>query len=393
MSIPVFRPCFGEEEVEAVREVLLSGWVGPGQKVEALEETFAEYVGVRHAVSVNSCSAALVLALKVLNVSGREVVTTPMTFVSTNHAILQNDATPVFCDIDRETMNITAEAIAPEVNGRTAAIVVMHHGGHPVDMDPILEIADARGIPVVEDAAHAAGTRYKGRMAGSLGKIGCFSFQALKNLCTCDGGMVTTDDEELAQRIRDLRWMGISRSTYDRFRKNGRARAWEYDVQEVGYKFHMNDLNAALGLVQLGKLEASNAARREVASQYRKALADLDWLELPKEKAYARSSHHMFVVRAADRDRLIEYLAERDIDAGVHYKPNHLYSVYASYRRKLPVAESVWQEIVTLPMHPAMTHEDVDRVIAAVREFTPGPEDPSGSQRRRWPPTPPPRSP
>lgn len=379
MNIPVLRPHFGDEEVEAIREVLTSGWVGPGTKVEAFEKAFAEYVGTRFAVSLNSCSSALFLSMKVLGVAGREVITTPMTFVSTNHAILQNDGIPVFCDIDAETLNISPASIEARVTDKTAAIVVMHHSGHTCDMDPIVEMAKARNIPIIEDAAHAAGGRYKGRMAGSLGTVGCFSFHALKNMTTGDGGMLTTDDEDIATRAKNLRWMGISRGTYDRFRRNGRARAWEYDVEEVGYKFHMNDLTAAIGLIQLAKLESSNAARREIAAQYHKALAGLSWLDLPNEKDYARSAHHMFVVRAKDRDGLIEHLAEREIDAGVHYKPNHLYTVYEPYRSELPVVERVWQDIVTLPMHPAMSNEEIDHVIDAVRAFHPETEAPSGS--------------
>ena len=378
MNIPVLRPHFGDEEVEAIREVLTSGWVGPGTKVDAFEKAFAEYVGTRFAVSLNSCSSALFLSMKVLGVAGREVITTPMTFVSTNHAILQNDGIPVFCDIDAETLNISPASIEARVTDKTAAIVVMHHSGHTCDMDPIVEMARARNIPIVEDAAHAAGGRYKGRMAGSLGTVGCFSFHALKNMTTGDGGMLTTDDEDISTRAKNLRWMGISRGTYDRFRRNGRSRAWEYDVEEVGYKFHMNDLTAAIGLIQLAKLESSNAARREIAAQYHKALADLSWLDLPNEKDYARSAHHMFVVRAKDRDGLIEHLAEREIDAGVHYKPNHLYTVYEPYRSELPVVERVWHDIVTLPMHPAMSNEEIDHVIDAVRAFHPETEAPSG---------------
>jgi perosamine synthetase len=369
MSIPVFRPCFDEEEVDAVREVLLSGWVGPGPKVEAFEEKFAEYVGTRFALSMNSCSAALFAALRVIGVEGREVVTTAQTFVSTNHAILQNDGIPVFADIQADTLNIDPVSIADRVNDKTGAIVVVHHGGHPCDMDPILEIANEKGIPVVEDAAHAAGTRYKGRMAGSLGTVGCFSFHALKNMSTGDGGMLTTDDEEIAECVRNMRWMGITRGTYDRFRRNGRQRSWEYEVDEVGYKFHMNDLNAAIGIVQLGKLESTNAARREVAVQYRQAFADLEWLQVLEEKDYAQSANHAFVVLVEDRDRLIEHLGEKEIDAGVHYRPNHLYSVYEPYRRSLPVTEALWTQMVTLPMFPGMTNDDVRQVIEAVRGF------------------------
>ena len=371
MKIPVFRPCFDEEEVEAVREVLLSGWVGPGPKVEALEERFAAYIGSQFAISVNSCSGALFLALKVLEVEGREVITTPMTFVSTNHAILQNGAEPVFCDIEPDTLNIDPASVAERITDRTAAIVVVHHSGHPCDMDPILKLAQARGIPVVEDAAHACGARYNGRMAGNLGTIGCFSFHAVKNLSTGDGGMLTTNDSALAERLKRLRWMGISQGTWDRFRKEDVGRRWDYDVTEVGYKLHMNDLNAAIGLVQLGKLESANAQRRELVMQYGKALADLAWLQRPVEKSYARSSWHAYVARARDRDGLIRHLATRDIDAGVHYKPNHLYSVYAPHRRVLPVTESVWQELVTLPLYPSMSEQAMDQVVEAVLEFQP----------------------
>ncbi|MCH2662935.1 DegT/DnrJ/EryC1/StrS family aminotransferase, partial [bacterium] len=310
-------------------------------------------------------------ALKVIGVEGREGVTTAQTFVSTNHAILQNGGTPVFADIEGTTLNISPESIAHRVNDKTAAIMVVHHGGHPCDMDPIMGIANEKGIPVIEDAAHAAGARYKGRMAGALGTIGCFSFHALKNMSTGDGGMLTTDDESVAERVRNVRWMGITRSTYDRFRKNGRARAWEYDVDEVGYKFHMNDLNAAIGIVQLGKLESTNAARREVAVQYRSAFEDVEWIEMLGEKDYAQSANHAFVVLAEDRDRLIEHLAEKGIDGGVHYRPNHLYSVYEPYRRDLPVTESLWTKMVTLPMYPSMSNDEVLQVIEAVREFEP----------------------
>lgn len=369
--IPIFRPCFGEEEVEAVREVLLSGWVGPGPKVEALEERFAGYVGTRFAISVNSCSSALLLAMKALEVEGREVITTSMTFVSTNHAILQSGAEPVFCDIEPDTLNIAPESVADRVSDRTAAILVVHYGGHPCDMDPILKIARARGIPVVEDAAHACGARYKGRMVGSLGRIGCFSFQAQKNLTTCDGGMLTTDDAALAERLKRLSWMGISKRTWDRFKEGGGQRRWKYDVTEAGYKFYMNDLNAAIGLVQLGKLESANAQRREIASQYGKAFSDLPWLQKPVIKPYARSVCHAYVPRVVDRDGLIDHLLGRDIDASVHYYPNHFYPIYAPYRRDLPVTESVWQDLISLPLYPGMTEEEEGRVIDAVRCFQP----------------------
>lgn len=369
--IPIFRPWFDEAEVEAVREVLLSGWVGPGQKVEELEARFAHYVGASHAVSLNSCSAALLLALKTLDVAGGEVITTPMTFVSTNHAILQNQATPVFCDIDPQTLNIDPKAIAARITPRTRAIMVVHFAGHPCDMDAILALANSHGIPVVEDAAHACGARYKDRMIGGMGTLTCFSFDARKNLSTGDGGILTTNDPALADRARKLRWMGISRGTYDRFRKNGTARRWEYEVGELGYKCYMNDLNAAIGLVQLGKLESANAQRREIFLQYERAFAALDWLQTPTERAEVRSAMHAYVARTPQRDGLIDHLEQRGIDSGVHYKPCHLFDVYRPYRAALPVTDALWPQLITLPMFPSMTQSEVERVIAAVRDFQP----------------------
>ena len=369
--IPIFRPWFDEEEVDAVREVLMSGWVGPGKKVEELEAQFATYVGAKHAVSLNSCSAALLLALRALDVEGGEVLTTALTFVSTNHAILQNGATPVFCDIDPQTLNIDPESIARNITPQTRAIMVVHFGGHPCDMGAILKVANQHGIPVVEDAAHASGARYKDQMVGGIGTFTCFSFDARKNLSTGDGGMLTTNDPDLAERARRLRWMGISRGTYDRFRKNGVEKRWEYEVDELGYKCYMNDLNAAIGLVQLGKLESANAQRREVFMQYGHAFADLEWFQPPVEMDYARSAMHAYVARVPDRDGLITHLGQREIDAGVHYKPCHLFKVYEPYHKALPVTDEIWPSLVTLPLFPSLTENEVGRVIEAVRDFVP----------------------
>jgi len=369
--IPIFRPWFGEEEVEAVREVLLSGWVGPGKKVEEFERRFAEFVDAKYAVSLNSCSAALFLAFKALNVEGGEVLTTSLTFVASNHAILQNDATPVFCDIDPETLNIDPRSMEANITSKTKAILVVHFAGHPCDMDAIGAIAQKHGLPIVEDAAHAVGARYKGKMIGGISHITCFSFDARKNLSTCDGGMLTTNDEEITKRVKRLRWMGISKGTYDRFRKNGLERRWEYEIDEVGYKCYMNDLNAAIGLAQLSKIEAANAQRREIFLQYGHAFAELEWFQAPVIREDVRSGMHAYVARVPDRDGLIAHLADREIDAGVHYKPCHLFNVYEPYRRVLPVTDAVWPQLLTLPLFPSMTEDNVQQVIGAVTEFKP----------------------
>ena len=367
--IPVFRPSMGNEEAKAVEEVLKSGWIGLGPKTKEFEEKFAQYVGAEYAVSVNSCTAALHLALKVMDVEGGEVITTPMTFISTNHAILYNNAIPVFADIDEDTLNIREEEIERLITPKTKAILAVHYGGHPCDMAKIFKIAQTANIKVIEDAAHACGAEYKGKKIGSLGNATCFSFHAVKNLATGDGGMITIHSQEIAERLRKLCWLGISRGTWDR--SACKAYKWEYNVEELGYKYHMNDITAAIGIVQLSKLEEENARRKEIARKYDDAFSDLDWLETPVKKKYAKSAHHNYVIKVLNgkRDKLITYLAEKGISAGVHYVPNHLYKIYQPYYRRLPVVESIWKRLVTLPLFPDLKDEEVDYIIEKIWKF------------------------
>jgi perosamine synthetase len=367
--IPVFRPSMGEEEVRAVSEVLKSGWIGLGPKTKEFEDRFAKYVGAEYAVGVNSCTASLHLALKVMDVEGGEVITTPLTFISTNHAILYNRATPVFADVEEDTLNISPKEIEKIITKKTKAILVVHYGGHPCDMDAILGLAESRGIRVVEDAAHACGAEYKRKKVGSLGDATCFSFHAVKNLATGDGGMITVRTGDLAQRLRKLYWLGISRGTWDR--SAGKAYRWEYDVEELGYKCHMNDITAAIGLVQLSKLEKANARRRAIVKRYNGSLADVKWVVTPVEKEYAKSANHAYVIKVLNgkRDELIEYLSEKGISSSVHYIPNHLYDLYKPYYRKLPVTERVWTKLVTLPLYPDLMDSDVDFIVDAIRNF------------------------
>ena len=368
--IPVFKPFMGNEEVKAVEKVIRSGWLGLGPKTEEFEDKFAKYVGSRYAVGVNSCTAALHLALKVADVEGGEVITTPMTFVSTNHAILYNNAIPVFSDIDEDTLNIKLDEIERLITPKSKAILVIHYGGYPCDMDPILEIAKDKGLKVIEDAAHACGTEYKGKKIGSIGDATCFSFHAIKNLAAGDGGMITVKNQEVAERLKRLRWLGISRGTWDR--SMGKAYRWKYNVEELGFKYHMNDITAAIGLVQLSKLEKANARRREIVKTYNKAFADLSWIKTPVEKPYAKSACHNYVIKVLNgkRDELIAYLAENGISASVHYIPNHLYKIYKPFYRELPVTERVWKTLITLPLFPDLKDEEVRQIIDIVRKFT-----------------------
>ncbi len=366
--IPVFKPAYGEEELEALREPMRTGWIGLGPKTREFEERFAGYIGTRFAVGVNSATAALHLALLIAGVEGGEVVTTPMTFVSANHAILYNDAIPVFTDIEPDTLNISSEAIRRNVTARTRAILVMHYGGHACDMDPILEVARQRGIPVIEDAAHGCGGEYKGRKLGAIGDLGCFSFHAVKNLATGDGGMISTNDEAAYKRLLKLRWAGITRDTWSRVSLDKRY-SWYYDVEEVGFKCHMNDLTAALGLVQLQKLERTNDRRRALAFRYSRLLGGITGLETPVFKEYAKHACHNYVIKVDRRNELCDFLKTRGISSGVHYIPNNFYDIYKPYGRETPVAWDVWQRLLTLPLYPDLQDAEQDHVVAAIREF------------------------
>jgi len=366
--IPVFKPSFGEEELEALREPFKTGWIGLGPKTREFEERFAEYIGTRFAVALNSGTAALHLALKVLEIKDTEVITTPMTFISTNHAILYNGGIPVFADIEPDTLNIDPGQVKNQVSSKTKAIVVVHYGGHACEMDPILDLARERTIHVVEDAAHGCGGEYKGRKLGSLGDLACFSFHAVKNMSTGEGGMITTNDLKLYGRLLKLRWMGISKDTWSREEKDEKY-SWYYNVEEVGFKYHMNDIPAALGLVQLKKLDKMNQRRKEITKKYNEGLKSLKWLETPVVRPYAEPSYHNYVIKVDKRDQLNIHLQRKGISTGVHYIPNNHYKMYHPFRGETPISDSVWKKLLTLPLFPDLKDEEVDSIIQEIREF------------------------
>lgn len=365
--IPIFRPTHDERELAYLKEVIESGWWGMGPKTAQFEAAFARFIGRMHGVGVNSATAALHLAMMTAGVKGGEVITTPMTFVSTNHAILYNQAVPVFCDIEEDTLNLDADLVESLVTAGTKAIVVVHYGGLACDMDPVLDIARRHHLWVIEDNAHGTGGTYKGRMLGSLGDMSCFSFQAVKNLATGDGGMILLDDTLWDKKLRELRWLGITKDTFER--GSGGTYSWYYEAADLGYKYQMNDLMAALGLAQLEKLPRTNARRTEITAFYVRELEGVGDIKLPGVRSYGESAHHNFVIRTAHRDGLNGWLKERGISTGVHYYPNHLYEMYKPYYRSLPVAESVWKEILTLPLYPDLTDDQAGEVVEGIHSY------------------------
>lgn len=374
--LPVFRPSMGQEEIDAVAEVLRSGWIGLGPKTEEFEKKFAKYIGVNHAIALSSGTAALHLSLIALGIGKNDEVLVPsLTFVSCSHAILYVGAKPVFVDVDEETLCIDPKDVERKVSKKAKAIITVDYGGHPAEYDKIFKITKKRKIALIEDASHATGSSYKGKKVGSFADLTCFSFHAVKNLATGDGGMVTTNNSDLAKRIKNLRWVGIDKNTWEREEliehKNYRQYGWYYDVIDLGYKYHMNDIGAAIGLVQLKNLEKANKKRRKLAARYSVKLKSLRWLKTPTVKPYAVSAWHNYVIRTKHRDKLNLFLKEKGISTGVHYMPIHKFSFYKSNKlsASVPVTDRIWQQLLTLPLYPTLSIKDQNRVIRGILQF------------------------
>jgi len=363
--INLFRPSIDEAEIRAVSEVLRSGWLGFGPKVAEFEKNFAAYTGIPEAVAVNSGTSALYLAVRLLDIGpGDEVIVPTLTFASTAHAVAQCGATPVFVDVDPGTFNITAAAVAAALTARTRAVMVVHYGGYPVDMDGIR--AAAPGVPIIEDCAHACGTSMAGKKAGSLGTIGCFSFNATKNLAAGDGGAITCSDPQMAKRARELRWLGLRKDTWTRVNSSDVAAE---EAEEISLKFQMTDITAAIAGEQLKKLDALNRLRAVIAARYDEAFRGHASVRtrsaLPAEVV---SSHHLYSILVPRRNELRKYLLEHDIYAGVHYRPLHRLQCYAT-GTSLPIAERLYSELLSLPLYPQLSAEDCDAVIHAIQAF------------------------
>ncbi|MFH1135060.1 MAG: DegT/DnrJ/EryC1/StrS family aminotransferase [Pseudomonadota bacterium] len=365
--IQVFKPYYDEREIEAAAEVIRSGWVGLGPKTGEFENEFAAFCRVRHAVGLNSCTAALDMALKLLGVNhGHEVIVPTLTFVSTAHAVSYNLATPIFADVEEDTLNINVDDACKKITPRTRAIIPVHYGGRPVNLTALKKAAG--NIPIIEDCAHACGASYQGVPVGGWGKIGAFSFHAVKNLAMGEGGAVVMNDDDLADRARRLRWLGIDKGTWDRTGVDQRY-WWEYSVDEIGLKSHLSDIHAAIGLVQLHKLEESNGRRRRIVGMYREGFRDLEELTMPPEDGgdYV-SAWHLCEVQVERRNDLSLFLRENGVATGVHYKPIHLYRCYGN-QPILPTAEKVFPRLLTLPLYPDLTDGEVAFIIEKVIEF------------------------
>jgi perosamine synthetase len=375
--IPFHRPSITEAERAAVLEVLDSGWLTTGERTVAFEAAMAAAVGTRHAVAVNSATAALHLALEALHIGPQDEVVVPTyTFAACGEVVRYLGARPRLADVDARTLNVTAATIEPQLRTTTRAIMVVHFAGLMTDMDGILQLASRHGLPVVEDAAHALPASRGGRAAGSLGTAGALSFYATKTVTTGEGGMLVTDSQAIADRARVMRLHGISRDAWKRYTASGQ---WYYEIEEAGFKYNMTDLAAAIGLVQLERAEANRLSRVRVAQRYMTGFAQAgldDLLEAPPDAAGGDvHAWHLFAIRlreggAARRAAVIEHMRAAGIGTSVHFIPLHLHPYYRrlyDYRPEdLPTAAGEYAREISLPIFPDLTDAQVDRVVEAL---------------------------
>lgn len=365
--IPLFRPCFDEPEEQAAVAAMRSGWMGFGPQVPEFEERFRRFVGSQCAVGTASGTWALRLALRTLPIKGRKVITTPLTFIATAQAILAEGGSPIFADVDDRGL-LDPESVRALLDLDPAAVVTVHLGGFAGDLAGISKLCHGAGVHLIEDCAHAAGSTYQGQHLGTFGTAGAFSFHAVKPLAMGEGGALVTNAVEIAHRASRLRWFGIDRDTFERDKLPGSSR-WRYDINELGEKAYLDNLHAAIGIVQLNRISELQARRAFLASRYQEALADIDGLKLPVAAPEESPSWHLYQIRTAERDDLAAHLDRGGITTGVHYPLVTAFRALRRFRRSTPNAERISSRLLSLPLHPRMENQHADRVIDAVRSF------------------------
>ncbi|MEN4017087.1 MAG: DegT/DnrJ/EryC1/StrS family aminotransferase [Methanobacterium sp.] len=373
-QVPLSDIDIGEEEIKSVENVLKSKWLSMGPVTQKFEIKFAEYLGAKNAFGVSNGTAALHIANKVLGVGkGDEVIVPSLTFVATANSVLYCGAKPVFADItSKEDFNISPESILEKVSSKTKAIIVVHYGGYPCDMDAIAEIADDHNLKIIEDVAHAPGAELKGKKCGTIGEIGCFSFFANKNIVTGEGGMIVTDNNDLAQKIRIMRSHSMNTLTWDRHK----GHAYSYDVVDIGFNYRINEIASAIGLVQLKKLDDNNSKRKIITEEYIKNLKKIPEIVIPFNKYKGTFSYHIFPIllsKQISRNDLMDKLKNKGIQTSIHYPPVHVFTYYKKlfgYQEGiLPKTEFVGKHTVSVPLYSGMSETQINLVLESIRQI------------------------
>ncbi|GAP42350.1 dTDP-4-amino-4,6-dideoxygalactose transaminase [Lentimicrobium saccharophilum] len=374
MNIRLFKPSLGTEELEAVKDAFERSWVGLGPKVNEFEEKWAEFVGAKLAIGVNSATAALHLALAAFRFpEGKKVLVPSLTFSATASAILYNRLIPVFVDSDPVTLGMDLEDMKRKYTEDVVAVIPVHYAGHPVPMEKLMPWAGEYGLKVVEDCAHTSGALYKGKALGTWGDIGCYSFEEKKLMTTGDGGMMVTNDPELFKDVKAMRWVGIDKDNWKTAQAyvdaNHDALHWFYELNVLGYKYNMNDLAASIGLQQLKKLPAMNARRSQIIQQYLDGLKDVESVKplLPYEPD--NYVYQMFGIRAEKRDELMIYLKSKGIATGCHYTPLSIQPLFRQWGFNCPFIEEEANKFITLPLHAELTDDEISYIIGIIRSY------------------------
>ncbi|MGY4688926.1 UDP-4-amino-4,6-dideoxy-N-acetyl-beta-L-altrosamine transaminase [Salibacterium sp. K-3] len=373
--IPYGKQALDEEDIEAVNDVLHSDYITTGPKVDAFEQAVADYVGASYAVSFSNGTAALHAACFAAGVGKEdEVITTPMTFAASANCVLYQGGVPVFADIDPDTYTIDPEEIEKKITSRTKAIIPVDYTGQPAELDTIKNIAERYGLIVIEDAAHAIGATYQNKPVGSISDMTMFSFHPVKHITTGEGGMITTNDPVFVEQLKQFRSHGITRDRKQLEEDHG---PWYYDMQFLGFNYRMTDIQAALGLSQLKKLDAFIERRKQIAETYNKAFSNEKEIITPYQDLRGESSWHLYIIKLKedlDRKKVFEQLRNKNIGVNVHYIPVHLFSYYQTHFNlkwgMYPVSEELYKQLITLPLHPSMSKNDIEYVISTVRKVS-----------------------
>ena len=369
-------PLIGQEEIDEVIETLRSGWLTSGPRTRQFEREFAEYCEAPTALALNSCTAGLHIALRTLNIGpGDQVITTPLTFAASVNVIEHVGATPVLVDVEPDTLNIDPERVEQAITPCTKAIIAVHYAGHPVELDALRRIADEHKIHLVEDAAHAVGAEYRGQLIGSGNNLTAFSFYATKNLTTGEGGMLT-GPANLLERARILSLHGMNREAWSRYAEGGK---WAYDIVEPGFKYNMTDIQAALGLQQLRRFQQMQHRRQQIVEQYKAAFENLAAFRIPSSRPHVKNALHLYVLRlqpqelCINRNQFIDEMSARNIGTSVHFIPIHMHSYYRDKYNyspdSFPIAKTAFEQMVSLPLSPSMSDQDVSDVVDAVLDI------------------------
>lgn len=366
--LPVSRPSIGLEELEEVKKVFSTGWLGLGSTVFDFENKVKEYLSAKNIIAVNTGTTALHIALDAFGISeGDEVIVPSLTFCADIQVITALKASPVFCEVDPNTLNIDVEDVKQRITSKTKAIMPVHYCGNACDMDSLLNIGKEHNITIIEDAAHAFGSSYKGEKIGSFGDVTCFSFDPIKNITCGEGGAVVLSDDNITEEIRRKRILGINKDTWHRYKNK---RNWFYEITTQGYRYHLSNINAAIGLVQLKKLNKFIEKKRNIVKLYNEHFKDFEGIKLIEWNLNETAPFaYIFRVLNDKRDQIMDFLKEKGVGTGVHYMANHMQPYFLRYATPLPVTEKVCNEILTLPLYYDMKDSEIDLVIKSVVDF------------------------